>query len=270
MRFFSKSLVLLLGCLLATTACREEEPNVVRQDLREFSSEQEVTIGHRLVDQIRSDDHNFPVFYSSDPTIQREVEDYLNSLIQTAAITAPVQRRNDYDWKVTLIEDDETIHAFAAPGGHLFVYTGLLKSLGSEAELFSIMAHEIKYMDEGKPIDRLEDEFGGPTMGDLELGHDVTQIGNMTIWLRDIEYSEEDVLTADAYAIDIICPFKYESTALYDAISRLSSIENQEVLWLEKRPLPVNRLAKLEAMDLNCGLNEDGFEGRFHKMVEKL
>lgn len=270
MRIFSKLALYLLAISLLMTSCRDEEVNIVRQDLREFSSEQEVLIGQRLVDQIKSDSHNFPIFQAEDARTQEEVTNYLNSLITTAAITTPVQHRNDYQWNVNLIDDDEMIHLFAAPGGNLFIYTGLLKALESEAELLSIIAHEIKYMDEGKPTASLGDEFGGTTMGDLELGYDVTQIGNMALWLRDIAYPENEVIKADAFAMDIICPFKYDTNALYEAILRLSRITDQEVTWLLRRPLPASRMQHLEVMELDCGLNEDNYKERYMEMIGKL
>ena len=34
-------------------------------------------------------------------------------------------------WRVHLIEDDETVNAFALPNGHIYVFTGVLKATPS-------------------------------------------------------------------------------------------------------------------------------------------
>ncbi len=41
--------------------------------------------------------------------------------------------------------NDETLNAFAGPGGHIFIHRGLLTSLASVDELAGIMAHEISH-----------------------------------------------------------------------------------------------------------------------------
>jgi predicted Zn-dependent protease len=42
--------------------------------------------------------------------------------------------------------NSETLNAFAAPGGHIFVFSGLITRLNSEGELASIMAHEMGHV----------------------------------------------------------------------------------------------------------------------------
>jgi predicted Zn-dependent protease len=42
--------------------------------------------------------------------------------------------------------DDDTVNAFALPGGHLFVNTGLIDAASSEAELAAALAHEIAHV----------------------------------------------------------------------------------------------------------------------------
>jgi beta-barrel assembly-enhancing protease len=41
---------------------------------------------------------------------------------------------------------DPTINAFALPGGHMFIHTGLLKALDNEAQLAGVMGHEMSHV----------------------------------------------------------------------------------------------------------------------------
>jgi predicted Zn-dependent protease len=50
-----------------------------------------------------------------------------------------------YQWEVNLIEDD-SLNAWAMPGGKMIVYTGLLKVTQSEAGLATVVAHEIAHV----------------------------------------------------------------------------------------------------------------------------
>lgn len=53
--------------------------------------------------------------------------------------------RNDVTWRFGVL-DSETINAFAAPGGYIFVTKGLYRRLNNEAELAGVLAHEIAHV----------------------------------------------------------------------------------------------------------------------------
>lgn len=49
--------------------------------------------------------------------------------------------RKELNWRFAIL-DSEDINAFAAPGGYIFITKGLMRRLGSEAELAGTLAHE--------------------------------------------------------------------------------------------------------------------------------
>lgn len=49
----------------------------------------------------------------------------------------------DWPYECSLLEDDQTVNAFALPGGQLFLTAALFNRLGSEGQLAGVMAHEI-------------------------------------------------------------------------------------------------------------------------------
>jgi len=51
-------------------------------------------------------------------------------------------REVDFPYTFQVVQDD-SINAFAIPGGHTYVNTGLIKASDSETELAAVMAHEI-------------------------------------------------------------------------------------------------------------------------------
>lgn len=58
-------------------------------------------------------------------------------------------------WHFVVIEDD-TINAFAAPGGYVFVTTGAVRQARSEDELAAILAHEVAHVVRGHAIGSIQ------------------------------------------------------------------------------------------------------------------
>jgi len=258
----------LLCTLTIFSACEKEEAIIAAKNQEEFSSQDQNMIGARLVTQVKKDDHNFPVFTSDNTAFTEELNVYLGRLLKTVAVSVPVVNRNNFEWSVTVV-DAPDIHLFTAPGGHFFIYTGLLKALNSEAQLIALMAHELKYADDSKTILSLKNEFGGVAMGDILLGNEVASVDNMALWLRDLSYTEEEVLEADQYALDIVCPYLYDNEGLRDAIMRLNNVAERTVDWLARRPGTIKRIELLE-VEQDCGSNESDFSDRYQSIIAKL
>ena len=51
-----------------------------------------------------------------------------------------------YKWKFALIKDNDTVNAWALPGGKCAVYTGLLPVTENEDALAIVMAHEVAHV----------------------------------------------------------------------------------------------------------------------------
>jgi predicted Zn-dependent protease len=58
---------------------------------------------------------------------------------------AEVTGKTDYEWEFNLIEADTVYNAFCLPGGKVAVYTGILELASSDAEVATVMAHEIAH-----------------------------------------------------------------------------------------------------------------------------
>src|SRR5436305_324189 len=67
--------------------------------------------------------------------------EYVNRVAQNLVKQADVQ----FPVVVKIIQSDE-LNAFTLPGGHIFVNTGMLRVTASEAELASLLAHEIAHV----------------------------------------------------------------------------------------------------------------------------
>ena len=71
-----------------------------------------------------------------------EIERWLNQIGQNLAKTP---QANAYPYYFKLINDD-SINAFALPGGPMYVHTGLLKAADSEGEVAGVLGHEMSHV----------------------------------------------------------------------------------------------------------------------------
>lgn len=75
-------------------------------------------------------------------------------------------------FRFKVIKDDNTVNAFAMPGGHVYVYTGLLKAASNEAELLSVLCHEVAHVTQRHIAENLIAANGLETVLQLAIGKD--------------------------------------------------------------------------------------------------
>jgi predicted Zn-dependent protease len=136
---FSRSLALALLAALPLagvdgTGDKEKDPTEIGErnvagHLNIYSVEKELALGKQLSIEVRKQ-----AKIVEDPI----VAEYINRLGQSLA------RNSDVEFPVsfTLIEAED-INAFTLPGGFIFINTGAFRLSDNEAELASILAHEL-------------------------------------------------------------------------------------------------------------------------------
>ncbi|QIR15320.1 M48 family metallopeptidase [Shewanella aestuarii] len=67
---------------------------------------------------------------------------YVNCVAQRITATLPDQSQK---WEVVLFESD-SVNAFALPGGHIGVYTGLLNVATNQDQLATVIGHEVAHV----------------------------------------------------------------------------------------------------------------------------
>jgi len=116
--------------VVALIACYQA-PVTGRNQFILLSESQEVEMGITAYNQILNEEK-----VSNDPQYNAAVK-------RVGRRIARVSHDPDYKWEFTVLEGDDTINAFALPGGKVGVYTGILKVAETDAGLATVMAHEI-------------------------------------------------------------------------------------------------------------------------------
>jgi len=80
----------------------------------------------------------------SDPALAARVNQITARLIAQAIKFRPETK--DWDWRVKVIDDPETVNAFCMAGGKMAIYSGLILKLeATDDEIAQVMGHEIAH-----------------------------------------------------------------------------------------------------------------------------
>lgn len=124
--------ILLTLVLFASCAARKPgDPITPGYNL--YSKEQDIQIGREAAAQVRR---------QVSLVENRELQSYVQAIGRRLA-SQPAA--GDFPYSFALINDD-SINAFALPGGPIFVNTGLLTAADNEAQVAGVLAHEISHV----------------------------------------------------------------------------------------------------------------------------
>lgn len=110
--------------------------------LTSLSNQQEVALGRQINEQIVRE-----VRLLRNP----EATEYINQIGQRLA---QVSERSNIPYTFQVV-NDSSINAFATMGGFVYIHTGLMKAAENEAELASVIAHEIGHIVGRHAVDQM-------------------------------------------------------------------------------------------------------------------
>jgi predicted Zn-dependent protease len=113
-----------------------------------------------------------------------------------------------------VIDDPNTVNAFAIPGGTIYVYTGLLRAASNEAEVVGVLGHEAAHVTRRHVAQQLVTLYGLQTVLDMALGNQPSQVAELVANVAAqgylLKYSRDHERDADEYGL------KYAAGAGYD------------------------------------------------------
>ena len=115
--------------------------------------------------------------------------------------------------------DQPDVNAFAVPGGHIFVFTGMLQFLQSEAELAAILGHEISHVDQRHCIAKYQYQLAARKVGLDGMGH----LADRARLPLTIAYSKNEELEADAQGVRLSIQAGYDPHAAPAVFGRMQT-----------------------------------------------
>jgi predicted Zn-dependent protease len=236
--------------LLAPQAWAQALPDLGDASGSLISPALERKIGEQAVQEIRHDPS-----YLDDP----EITEYVNELGQRLVAATP-DAQQGFEFFVLR---DNTINAFAMPGGFVGVNTGLLLAAQTESELASVLAHETAHVTQHH-LARLigkQDQMSMPTLAAILVGllaarsrPDVTQAVITGATAANVQsqlnYTRDFEREADRIGFQRLQAAGFDVSAMPTFFERLQKAtrlyENNAPAYLRTHPLTSERIADMQ------------------------
>jgi predicted Zn-dependent protease len=192
---------------------------------------------------------------------QPELTRYVN-LVGRAV--AEASDRPDIPYHFAVLSDD-SINAFAAPAGYVFITRGLLKQIRNEAELAAVLGHEIAHVSEKHILKIIQRSKGGAGFATLTaaaidknpeaLKNDIDLIVKIVLeeGLDQSMELEADAL-GDAFAVRV----GYDPTAYVALLTRLRSLKGDDRALFKTHPDFSARINAVQSIIQSHGWKANG------------
>lgn len=218
--------------------------------LSSISDQQEAQLGAEI---------NQELIKSGQAKIYRNqaINSYVNRIGQELARNSDRTKLN-YTFQVV---DDSAINAFATMGGYVYVNTGLLKKADNEAELASVIGHEIGHIVGRHSIEQMRQR--AIAQGVLSAaGLDRTQAVQIGVELAvNRRNSRQDELEADGFGLENLTKAGYAPSAMVSFMKKLLENGSSVPTFLSTHPATSERIkllqAKIPSQSANAGKGLD-------------
>ena len=158
---------------------------------------------------------------------------------------------DDFAWEVKIIKQD-VLNAFAAPGGFIYVYTGLIEFLESEDHFAGVMVHEVADADRRHTVNQQAKNAGVSLLFSALLG-DESAITSLATGLLSLRHSRVDESDADEWSVRYLCSTTYKANGAAGFFRQIEGGSSQPE-FLSTHPNPENRVENIDQMsdDLGC------------------
>ena len=188
---------------------------------------------------------------------EEEVTAYVNEIAQKISA---VSGRDEFEYEFYLIMDD-SLNAFALPGGKIFVNAGAIMKTDSEAELAGLLAHEVSHS-------ALSHGFQLVAKGSLtsNIVNYIPYVGNTASNLLVLNYSRSAEKQADIYGTRMLVNAGYAADGVRNLMAQLVKAnqdkDNPEPpAWVSSHPSSKQRIRYMEQLIVDNNLNRYRYEG---------
>ncbi len=142
--------------------------------------------------------------------------------------------------------EDETVNAFALPGGYMFVLTGLLEELESPEELIGVLGHEIGHVVKRHGIKRIAQSLWFQVLisqifGDVGGIADVFAVEALSV--VSLKFDRDQERESDDFGLDLMTRAGFDPKTFPAFFTRLPS--GGVPAWFSTHPDPEDRAEEL-------------------------
>lgn len=230
-----------------------------------FSIENDKALGEQVAMEIANDSVNFPVLDREQYSISYA---YLESMMNDLLSSDQISYRDEFDWTINIINDDQVLNAFAAPGGQLYVYTGLIYFLDKEDDLAGVIGHEIAHADQRHSSKQLQRQYGISVLLSIISGGESNNLQQIVGQLAGtgaiLAFSRSAEAEADAFSVGYLADTDYACNGAAAFFEKLLANETQRnPEFLSTHPSPDSRVEDINALATETGCDTTVDDGAF-------
>lgn len=201
--------------------------------LYNISDEEEVRLGKQINNQILSQE--FQLYRNT------RVNNYVNRIGQRLAKNS-TRPNIPYTFQVVA---DRSVNAFATMGGFVYVTTGLLNTVDSEAQLAAVLSHEIGHIASRHAIEQMRQAAVAQGVA-TAAGVDSSTLVQLGVeFALNRPRSREDEYEADRLAVETLAKAGYPPIALVQFLEKLRN-QPSPPAFLSTHPATGDRIARLK------------------------
>ncbi len=229
--------------------------------LSNISEAQEIQLGQQINQQVLSE-----MKILNNPLINT----YVNQIGQRLARTSD---RPNLPFIFQVVEND-TINAFATAGGYVYIQTGLLKTAANEAELASVIGHEIGHITGRHVLKQMRQTAIAQGIASA-AGVDKNKLVQLGLELGFRRpRSRNDELDADKRGLNNIKTAGYPQAAMISFMQKLmSNSSSSQPSILSTHPATKDRIAALQKnidpqyLNVKDGLNSNTYKLQIRSLL---
>ncbi|MBD2138898.1 M48 family metalloprotease [Anabaena sp. FACHB-1237] len=229
-------------------------------NLSRLSDSQEIDLGSQMNQQIQKE-------------VRISRNSLLNNYVQELGMKLAVNSdRPNLSYTFQVVED-EAINAFATVGGFCYINTGLLLAAENEAELASVIAHEMGHI-EGKHLIKQMREQAVINGVASSTGLSKSKAVGIGVKLAlNLPRSRKDEYDADARGLKILTHTKYAQSAMVSFMRKLEKTSGSLPTILSTHPGAKDRIVSLQRQISNNpskdnnGLDNVSYKAKIRSIV---
>lgn len=192
----------------------------------------------------------------------QQLQSYINSVGQDIA---RISHTPDEGFSYKAI-DHQSVNAFALPGGYIYITTGLLKELNSEAQLAAVLAHETAHVTARHIAQQITRNIlidAGLGVVGSQTASSAMRIANIVRQLESMSFTREQEKQADEVGLDYLVKAGYTPYGMIETMEILQRASGSRTIeFFSTHPNPENRIGYLQERIYEKGYRGEGKTGQ--------
>ncbi|MFC2156929.1 M48 family metalloprotease [Acidobacteriota bacterium] len=263
-----KKIIVIFFVIFALVVACAINPVTGKNELMLISESQEIQMGKETDQAI-----NMQFGYYDDPALTKYVRRLGQSLVSHT-------HRPNLTYHFAVL-DTPVVNAFAAPGGYIYVTRGALALMRSEAELVTILGHELGHVNarhSARKMSQLLLAQVGLVVGSAlsETFRDLSGAASIGVQLLFLKFSRNDEYQADTLGVEYSRKALFHPGKMIDffaSLQKMGDLSGGSSIpgFLSTHPLTAKRISEVGDMltgdDMQLTINKNPYMNRINNLV---